>query len=557
MTNREITALETEVPGTQALMRGLDVLMAIGMAPEPLRFADIQRVVQLPKGTLHRLLTALQRQRLIRLDERTRQYHVGSRVFDLARRTLDQSDIIRAAKPELARIARLLGRAACLYVRDGSDVFVIDFEDPDAASSPTIRIWPRQAVDGSAAGIAILAALTPGQRADFKGLVETASSEVATDLARALGYALVRERDGNSTSVAAAILNQDGYPVAAISCPFEGTGANAESLHEAGRVLIEGVRRASGNVGMAQGAMHILSDPPGPMDEHAVPLPSGRDYMGENPVWSARDQRLYWLDILAPALRSYNPTTRQYERIDLPELVGGLACRPNGQLVLLGRHGIFEFTAATRSLRLLISPEADRPGNRFNTAAVDLHGNLWAGTMAINHVVGQGSFYRVTPDLRITRVIESIGLPKNAAWSPDGKTLYLSDGGDGTLYRYGLDDAAGRPGKREPFVKGSQDIGVPNGICVDSEGFVWVAMLGGWAIHRYSPQGELADRIVLPVPMPTNLCFGGPDFSTLFVTSTYLRLPPGFSTKAPLSGTLLEIPVSVPGRAPRAFGEPT
>ncbi|HTN64049.1 MAG TPA: SMP-30/gluconolactonase/LRE family protein [Devosia sp.] len=546
---------DVEVPGTQALMRGLDVLMAIGMALEPPRFADIQRAVQLPKGTLHRLLTALQRQRLVRFDERTRQYNVGSRVFDLARRTLDQSDIIRAAKPELTRIARLLGRAACLYVRDGRDVFVIDFEDPDVSSSPMVRIWPRQAVDSCAAGLAMLAALTPEQRGDIvKDRTDIVQFEVSIDLSRALGYAVLSDRDGGSTSVAAAIVNPDGYPVAVISCPFYGTDAKAELLHEAGRTLIEGVRRASGNVGMSQGVSHILPSAPETIDPRVNPLPTGRDFMGENPVWSARDGRLYWLDILAPALRSYDPVTRQTERIGLPEMAGGLALRSNGHLVLLGRHGIFEFDPATADLRLLISPEADRPDNRFNTAAVDALGNLWAGTMAINHVPGQGSFYQITPDLHINRTLEHIGLPKNAAWSLDGQFLYLSDGGDGILHRYPVTLESASIGPGRALVTGSPETGVPNGICVDSEGCIWVAMLGGWAIDRYSPAGELVERITLPVPMPTNLCFGGADLKTLFVTSTYLRLPPGYSTLAPLSGSILEVRVDVPGLPANLFG---
>ena len=82
-----------------------------------------------------------------------------------------------------------------------------------------------------------------------------------------------------------------------------------------------------------------------------------------------------------------------------------------------------------------------------------------------------------------------------------------------------------------------------------------VAMHGGWAVHRYAPDGTLAERIYLPVPMPTNVCFGGPGLRMLFITSTYLRLPPGYSTIAPLSGTLMAMQTSVPGQAPRLFGE--
>lgn len=276
--------------------------------------------------------------------------------------------------------------------------------------------------------------------------------------------------------------------------------------------------------------------------------------MGENPIWSEASGRLYWLDILAPALRSYNPNTQGSERIDLPEIVGGIALRPNGKLALLGRHGIFEFDTATHALNLLISPEAHRPDNRFNTAAVDADGNLWAGSMAINHVPGQGSFYRISSNLSVRRTLEKVGLPKNAAWSLDNTRLYISDGGDGILYEYPFSLETGQLGPGKALVRGTPEIGVPNGLCVDAEGYLWVAMHGGWSVHRYTPAGDLAERVILPVPMPTNVCFGGPDLRTLFITSTYLRLPPGYSTIAPLSGTLMALETGVPGQPPRLFG---
>jgi sugar lactone lactonase YvrE len=298
----------------------------------------------------------------------------------------------------------------------------------------------------------------------------------------------------------------------------------------------------------------VLPEAPGRIDSRLALLPTGRDFMGENPVWSEAAGRLYWLDILAPALRSYDPGSQEAERIDLPEMIGGMALRNNGKLALLGRHGIFEFDLESGALNLLISPEAHRPDNRFNTAAVDAEGNLWAGSMAINHVPGQGSFYRVSPNLTVKRTLEKTGLPKNAAWSLDNTRLYLSDGGDGVLYEYPFSLETGKLGPGKPLVRGTPEVGVPNGICVDAEGFLWVAMHGGWAVHRYSPAGALAERVFLPVPMPTNVCFGGPKLRTLFITSTYLRLPPGYSTIAPLSGTLMAIETTVAGQPPRLFG---
>ncbi|HEY8596693.1 MAG TPA: SMP-30/gluconolactonase/LRE family protein [Devosiaceae bacterium] len=545
-----------EVPGAQALMRGLDVLMAIGMAPEPPRFRDIFASVGIPKGTLHRLLAALQRRRLVRYDERTRQYHVGSRVFDLARRTLDQSAIIRAAKPELARIARQLRRTICLYVLDGSDVFVIDFEDPDTAQTSMVRIWPRQPVAHSAGGLAIVAAMPAEERMELTESDDADEKrQLDIGLTQALGYTIFGGEPGTRTEVAAAIVDDDGYPIAAICCPFEGGQVPAEMLHEAGRTIAEGATRASGNVGMSKGASVVQPAPATVPDRRLVNLQTGRDFMGENPVWCPSRRQLFWLDILAPALRTFDPATGVAERIALPEITGGLAMGTDNRLILLGQKGVFSFDIASQRHGLLIHPESDRPDNRFNTAAVDGRGNIWAATMAINHEPGHGGLYRISGDLSVRRPIARLGLPKNVAWSPDNKTMYLSDGENGVLcaYPFSLDD--GVVGPARTLVTGHEGIGIPNGLTVDSEGAIWVAMLGGWAVHRYAPDGKLIEAIGLPIPMPTNVAFGGDDLKTLYITSTYLRLPPGFSTMAPISGTLLSMKTDVAGQIPNVFGQ--
>src|SRR5438046_2217598 len=114
-----------DVPGAQALLRGLDILITIGIAAGPLRFGDIEKIVGLPRASLHRLLAALTSRDLVRYDSRKRTYEVGARVLELSRRTLDRSLIIRAAKPEMARLARRLQRTICVMVLEHHDVFVL------------------------------------------------------------------------------------------------------------------------------------------------------------------------------------------------------------------------------------------------------------------------------------------------------------------------------------------------------------------------------------------------------------------------------------------------
>ncbi|UWR13444.1 SMP-30/gluconolactonase/LRE family protein [Sulfitobacter mediterraneus] len=532
----------SDVPGAQALVRGLDVLMAIGAAPAPLRFGELQDAVKIPKGSLHRLLAALQSRGLVRFEEHGRRYALGSRVFDLARRTMDQSSLIRAAKPELSRLARHLRRACCLYVLEGEEVFVLDFEDPDAAQTRVVRVWPRLPAHGSSPGFAI-AANSPAD-AD-----KEAPNSGAISQARALGYAISQD---NCTAVAAAILDSGGYPVGAICCHVDSQNEGAELLHEAGRLVREAAARASGNVSIADHVTEVAAQPK-TTDPAVTVLDTGRDFMGENPVWCQETNKVWWLDVLAPALRSRNLVSGETRHVILDDLTGGLALTQSGKLLLAGRQGIHLFDVDSETSTLLFDPEKHKPENRFNSASVDSAGNLWVGTMRVDGQSGSGSLYKIGPDLSVQTMLGDVTLPKNADWSMTGDEVYLSQGGDARLdaYSFTKDGTLGDP---RLIVQGNADIGRPNGIAVDDEGCIWVAMMGGWSVNRYAPDGELLRKIALPVPMPTALSFGGPNLDKLFVTSTYLRMPAGYSSLSPQAGNLIVIDTGVTGRSMLKFG---
>src|SRR5205085_1143960 len=132
------------VPGAQALLRGIEVLFAIGIAQKPQRLKDLERAVGIPKATLHRLLSALSSRGLVHYENRTRTYQLGLRILELSRIALDQNPVMRVAKPELSRLARKLSRRVLLSVLDGEDIFVLDFEEADPSSARLAQLWPRR-----------------------------------------------------------------------------------------------------------------------------------------------------------------------------------------------------------------------------------------------------------------------------------------------------------------------------------------------------------------------------------------------------------------------------
>lgn len=532
----------SDVPGAQALVRGLDVLLAIGSAPAPMRFSELRQAVDIPKGSLHRLLAALQSRGLVRFEEHGKRYALGSRVFDLARRTLDQSTLIRATKPELSRLSRKLRQACCLYVKEGEEVFVLDFEDPDASQSRVVRVWPRLRADSSAPGIALAAGLPAEED-------RSAQHAGAISQARALGYAM---QPGGGPCVAASVLDSGGYPVGALCCHGDDSDESAESLHEAGRLVREAAARASVNVTVSAQQIPVGPQPEG-VDPAVTVLDTGRDFMGENPVWCNRTGQLWWLDILAPALRARDLSTGASRHILLDDLTGGLALTESGKLLLAGRQGIHLFDPETQAATLLFDPEKHKPENRFNSASVDRSGNLWVGTMRVDGSAGGGTLYRIGKDLTVMAALPDVALPKNAGWSLDGSEMYLSQGGNARLEAYPV-GPDGLPGAPRTVVQGDAETGLPNGIAVDAEGCIWVTMLGAWTVNRYAPDGSLLRRIALPLPMPTALAFGGPELDRLFVTSTYIRMPGGYSSLAPQAGNLIEIDAGVRGLPNPRFG---
>jgi len=534
--------------GARTLLRGLDILLIIAEFRTPPSFGDLQRETGIAKATLSRLLTALRSRKLIYLDQRTRRYSPGSRVLDLTRRTLDKSALMKAAKPELARLAARLGRPIVLMLPDGDEVFVLDFEDPDARNIRLVRVWPRQPLADTAAGLALLSA-----RADAPGEVE---SSVAVNLAKALGYAVhhAKSDSGLPVSVAAPITDAGDHPIGAISCLFETADYSAEQMHEAGRMISDAARRASGNVTFGELFSFARAEPAQPPEPDLEVMKSHRDFNAENPIWSQRRQTLFWLDTLAPALRWLKPESGQTGRVDLPDLFGGMALAPDGKLILAGRPGVCSFDFETEQLSLMINPERDQPHMRFNTANVDRQGALWAGTMPLDLVSSQGRLYRIGVDLNPQIKLPTIYLPKNVDWSPDGSELYVSDGKVGVLFAFDVKEGAADLSEPRVLVQGNNSVGNPNGIAVDVEGGIWTAMLGGWAVHRYWPDGTLDKRISLPIPMPTNVAFAGADLHDLYITSTYLRVPPDFSDRATLSGRLFRYRVETPGFPTRLFG---
>ncbi|PWI07306.1 calcium-binding protein [Streptomyces sp. NWU339] len=268
--------------------------------------------------------------------------------------------------------------------------------------------------------------------------------------------------------------------------------------------------------------------------------------LGEGPTWDPATGRLLWIDILNSRIHTYDPATGRRTLRRTEQHVGAVKPRAGGGLVLNLRDGVGLLDPDDTFRWLHREPV---PGRRGNDAAVAPDGTLWAGTMRYDEATGGGTLSRVTGDGTAEVVLDDVTVSNGTGWSPDGRLMYYIDTPTRRIDVLDVDAASGSVTGRRPLAAIEDGAGFPDGLTVDAEGCVWVALWDGAAVRRYTPSGAL-DRVVeLPVPRVTACAFGGPGLSDLYVTTARVGLP----SPPPLSGSLLVIPDAGEGLAPPAF----
>ncbi|MCZ9346690.1 SMP-30/gluconolactonase/LRE family protein [Streptomyces sp. TRM76130] len=266
--------------------------------------------------------------------------------------------------------------------------------------------------------------------------------------------------------------------------------------------------------------------------------------LGEGPTWDAEAARLIWVDILGRRVHTYDPATGRRTVRTTGQHVGAAKPRAGGGLVLNLRDGI-GLLDPDGSLRMAHREAV--PGRRANDAAVAPDGSLWAGTMRYDERPGGGTLSRLTADGAHTTVLDDVAVSNGTGWSPDGRLMYYVDSPTRRIDVF--DHADGRISGRRTLAVVEDGAGFPDGLTVDADGCVWVALWDGAAVRRYTPDGRL-DRVVeLPVPRTTACAFGGADLTDLYVTTART----GLAAPHPLAGSVLVVPGAGQGVAQPAF----
>jgi sugar lactone lactonase YvrE len=245
--------------------------------------------------------------------------------------------------------------------------------------------------------------------------------------------------------------------------------------------------------------------------------------LGEGPVWSQARGLLYWVDIEGGLVHSYEPASGATWSFEVGMRVGAVVARKDsagGGLLLATERGFVSLDEKTGEVKLITDPEADKHDTRFNDGKCDPAGRFWAGTMSCSRTRGAANLWCMDTDYSVTQRVTGVTVSNGITWSLDQKKMYYIDSSEFAVVSFQYDRDSGAISDPEPVITVARGLGKPDGMCIDSEGNLWIALFRGGAVSKWDPEkGELLELFEIPAVHVTACAFGGEDLSTLFVTT--------------------------------------
>jgi sugar lactone lactonase YvrE len=273
------------------------------------------------------------------------------------------------------------------------------------------------------------------------------------------------------------------------------------------------------------------------------------DQLGEGPFWDARDQVLYWVDIVGRRAMRFEPATNDFRCWDTPSVCSVAIPTTRGDLIVALRDGVHRLDPDSGAITRFAQPDMD-PLNRSNDARTDAHGRLWLGTMGNN--IGEdgatidlppeaGGLYRVGADGHCHQALTGVGISNAIAFTPDGRRMTFSDTTKNVIWSFAVDHETGALSDRRVLLQGGP--GHPDGAAMDEAGCLWNARWGASCVIRITPDGRIDRRLEVAARQPSCCAFGGPDRRTLYITSARQDLDQPIDA----DGALFEVELDVAG----------
>ncbi|MDO8686529.1 MAG: SMP-30/gluconolactonase/LRE family protein [Clostridiales bacterium] len=270
--------------------------------------------------------------------------------------------------------------------------------------------------------------------------------------------------------------------------------------------------------------------------------------MGEGPIWDYEKKLLYWIDINKKEIHIFNPLTSTERIIKTSQMIGAIVPRKTGGVVLALENGFYFLDEETEKLTFIADPESDIPENRFNDGKCDPAGRFWAGTMSKSEKKGAGSLYCLNTDLSVSNKLEGVSISNGIVWSLDKRKMYYIDSLAKEVWGFDYEAETGNISNKRIAVTIPEGEGFPDGMAIDSEDMIWVALWNGWKVSRWNPEtGKKLGEIKLPVAQVTACAFGGADLDELFITTASKGLSEEELEKQPQAGGLFCVKLDVKG----------
>jgi sugar lactone lactonase YvrE len=266
---------------------------------------------------------------------------------------------------------------------------------------------------------------------------------------------------------------------------------------------------------------------------------------GEGPVWDVAGGRLHWVDMLRGDVLTLDESADSLDvsRQHLSDVVAAVRPRAGGGLVLAVERGFAVLDPGAEEARMVAEVWQD-PGLRMNEGCCDPQGRFYAGSMAYDARPGRGALHQLGADGTVRTILDDVSISNGIGWSPDGGTVYYVDTPTQRIDAFAFDAVGGSLTDRRAVVEIPHELGSPDGLAIDGEGGLWVALWDGGAVHRYTPEGRLDEVVTLPVQRVTACAFGGQDLDQLYVTTSRHGLVVG---EQPQAGALFRAEPGVRG----------